>query len=77
MNSLNPETAQAIADLITSINVNSIMHRDAEGGKKIYWLAEEFKDIIKLTEKYGIPHNNYALAVSSMKEDMFANATLI
>ena len=76
MNNLNPETAQAIANLITSINVNSIMHRDAEDGKKIYWLAEEFKDIIKLTEKYGIPHNSYAQAVRCMKEDMFANATL-
>ena len=76
MNKLNPETAQAIANLITSINVNSAMHRDAADDKKGFWLAEEFKDIIELTEKYGIPHNNYALAVRCMNEDMFANATL-
>ena len=73
---LHPESAQAIANLITSINVNSTMHRDAEDDKKAYWLAEEFKDIIKLTEEYGIPHNSYAQAIRCMKEDMFANASL-
>ena len=74
-NKVHPETAKAIANLITSINVNNIM-RDSDVDNQTYWLAEEFKDIIQLTEEYGIPHNNYALAVACMAEERFANAKL-
>jgi hypothetical protein len=76
MTKLNPKTAQAIANLITSINAYNIMRESADGDNATYWLAQEFQDIIKLKEKYGIPHHHYALAVSCMKNDRFANAKL-
>ena len=74
---LHPETAQEIANLITSIACADIMYRD-EGNtrKRLYWMAKEFKAVIKLTEEYGIPHKYYNHAVESMKKDMYANATL-
>ena len=74
-NKVHPETAKSIANLITSINVNNIM-RESDGKNSTYWLAQEFKNIIRLTEEYGIPHNNYAVAVACMTEERFANAKL-
>lgn len=84
-NKVHPETAQAIANLINSINVSKIwlahcMQQGPNGvvnRNAIYWQAQEFKDIIRLTEEYGIPHTCYALAVSCMAEEKYANAKLI
>ena len=79
-NKVHPETAQAIANLINSINANKIMQERVHGvvnRNATYWQAQEFKDIIRLTEEYGIPHNCYALAVSCMAEEKYANAKLI
>ena len=75
-NKVHPETAQAIANLIASINVSNLMREGSSGNNSTYWLAQEFKDIIRPTEEYGIPHNNYALAVSCRAEERFANAKL-
>ena len=72
---LHPETAQEIANLITEIDCAVIMYRD-EPNNRSYWLASEFKAVIKLTEEYGIPHNGYEQAKGCMKQDMYANATL-
>jgi hypothetical protein len=74
---LHPETAQEIANLITSIACADIMYKN-EGNtrKRLYWMAKEFKAVIKLTEDYGIPHNNYDHAIRCMKQVMYANATL-
>ena len=71
---LHPETAQAIANLINQIDVAEIMARDEDTS---YWMAKEFKAIIRLTEDYGIPHTSYDHAVRCMKMDMYANATLL
>ena len=71
---LHPETAQAIATLINQIDVAVIMARDEDTS---YWMAKEFKAIIRLTEDYGIPHTSYDHAVRCMKMDMYANATLL
>ena len=74
---LHPETAEAIASLICSIDVARIMHLTPENSRhRAYWMAEEYKEIIKLTEEYGIPHNRYNTAIEGMKKDLFANATL-
>ena len=74
---LNTETAQAIANLICSIDVARIMQRNpAHSSDRTYWMADEYKEIIKLTEEYGIPHNLYNTAIDGMKKDLFANATL-
>ena len=78
-NKVHPETAQAIANLINSINANKIMQERVHGvvnRNATYWQAQEFKDIIRLTEEYGIPHTCYALAVSCMAEERYANAKL-
>ena len=72
---LHPETAKEIANLITAIDVAKIMQRDRPDDA-LYWMADGYKAIIELTEKYGIPHNLYDLAVGAMKDDLFANATL-
>ena len=71
---LHPETAQAIATLINQIDVSVIMARDEDTS---YWMAKEFKAIIRLTEDYGIPHTSYDHAIRCMKMDMYANATLL
>jgi len=71
---LHPETAQAIATLINQIDVAVIMARDEDTS---YWMAKEFKAIIRLTEDYGIPHTSYDHAIRCMKMDMYANATLL
>tara|TARA_B110000902_G_C14234501_1_gene560133 strand:+ start:959 stop:1189 length:231 start_codon:yes stop_codon:yes gene_type:complete len=73
---LHPETAQAIATLITSIDVARIMKRDCGFKKEAYWMADEYRAIIQLVEEYGIPHNCYDIAIKGMKKDLFANATL-
>jgi hypothetical protein len=74
---LHPETAEAIAGLILKIDVARIMQRNpAYSSDRIYWMADEYKEIIKLTEEYGIPHNLYDTAIEGMKKDLFANATL-
>ena len=72
---LHPETAKEIANLITAIDVAKIMQRDRPDDA-LYWMADGYKAIIELTEKYGIPHNLYSLAIKTMKDDLFANATL-
>ena len=75
---LHPETAQAIASLITAIDSAGIMYTgECDTATYTYYLAKEFKAIIELTENYGIPHVGYAQAVESMKKDMYANASLI
>ena len=51
-NKVHPETAQAIANLIASINVSNLMREGSSGNNSTYWLAQEFKDIIRLTEEY-------------------------
>ncbi len=74
-----PKTAQEIANLINSINANKIMQQGPNGvvnRNATYWLAQEFKDIIRLKEEYGIPHTCYDFAVSCMAEKRFANAKL-
>ena len=74
---LHPETAQAIATLINQIDVAVLMHAKTNDTYKCcYWMSEEFKAIITLTEDYGIPHTTYDLAVESMEKDMYANASL-
>ena len=72
---LHPETAQEIADLITAIDCAVLMYRD-DPKNRSYWLAKEFKAVIKLTEEYGIPHNGYDQAIRCMEQDMYANASL-
>tara|TARA_R110002110_G_scaffold101406_1_gene257616 strand:- start:45 stop:293 length:249 start_codon:yes stop_codon:yes gene_type:complete len=75
---LHPETAQAIANLITAIDSAGIMYAgECDTATYNYYLAKEFKAIIKLTENYGIPHVGYAQAVESMEKDRYANASLI
>ena len=80
-NKVHPETAKAIANLINSIDVNKFMQEGPNGWdvnrNATYWQAQQFKDIIRLTEEYGIPHTCYALAVSCMAEEKYANAKLI
>jgi hypothetical protein len=74
---LHPETAQAIAALINTIDASVIMYTDeCDTATYTYYLAKEFKAIIELTENYGIPHTTYDLAVKGMKMDMYANASL-
>ena len=74
---LHPETAQEIATLINQIDVAVLMRKAYFSTDKCsYWMAEEFKAIITLTEEYGIPHVNYDHAVASMKIGQYANATL-
>tara|TARA_R110002153_G_scaffold62892_1_gene168970 strand:+ start:328 stop:564 length:237 start_codon:yes stop_codon:yes gene_type:complete len=74
---LHPETAQAIASLINTIDASAVMcTRENDTDKGCYWLASEFKAIITLTEDYGIPHSGYAQAVKGMQMDMYANASL-
>ena len=74
---LHPETAQAIAALINTIDASVVMYtRENDTDKGCYWMANEFKAIITLTEEYGIPHTGYARAVKGMKMDMYASATL-
>tara|TARA_R110002124_G_scaffold228033_1_gene393428 strand:+ start:314 stop:547 length:234 start_codon:yes stop_codon:yes gene_type:complete len=74
---LHPETAQAIAELINTIDVAVLIRAGTNDTDKCcYWMSEEFKAIITLTEDYGIPHSTYDLAVESMKKDMYANASL-
>ena len=74
---LHPETAQAIAALINTIDASVVMYtRENDTDTGCYWMANEFKAIITLTEDYGIPHTRYDLAVKGMKMDMYANASL-
>jgi len=74
---LHPETAQEIATLITGIDVAGIMYRGSPKNHQLaYWMAKEFKAIIKLTEEYGIPHGSYDTAKRCMEQDMYANAKL-
>ena len=74
---LHPETAQAIASLINTIDAAVIMYsEDCDTATFTYYMAKEFKAIITLTEEYGIPHVGYAQAVKAMKIDMYANASL-
>ena len=75
---LHPETAQAIATLINTIDAAGIMYTgDCDTATFSYYMAKEFKAIITLTEDYGIPHTSYDHAVRCMKMDMYANATLL
>jgi len=74
---LHPETGQAIATLINTIDASVIMYTgECDTATFCYYMANEFKAIITLTEEYGIPHTGYAQAVKGMKMDMYANATL-
>ena len=74
---LHPETAQAIASLINDIDSAGIMYTgECDITTYTYYLAKEFKAIIKLTENYGIPHVGYVQAIECMKRDMYANASL-
>ena len=74
---LHPETGQAIASLINTIDASVIMYTgENDINKCCYYMANEFKAIITLTEEYGIPHTGYAQAVKVMKMDMYANASL-
>ena len=74
---LHPETAKAIATLINDIDSANLMYTgECDTATFTYYLAKEFKAIIKLSEEYGIPHVGYTQAVRCMKEDMYANATL-
>ena len=75
---IKPETAQDIASLINEIDVAVLIRSNNENNtdKCGYWMAKEFKAIIKLTEDYGIPHASYDQAIRCMQKDMYANASL-
>ncbi len=74
---LHPETAEAIATLINRLDVKEMMYQQAgNGDERIYWQASKMKVIIELTEKYGIPHPCYDIAIETMKKEIYANATL-
>ena len=75
---LHPETAQAIANLINRIDVAKLQRkRQSDPDRVSYYMAEEFKAIIELTEEYGIPHVNYEHSVDCMKIGQYANAKLL
>jgi len=74
---LHPETAEAIATLINSLDCNEMMYQQADNVDEcIYWQASKMKAIIELTEEYGIPHCSYDIAIEKMKNEIYANATL-
>ena len=74
---LHPETAQAIANLINTIDVAVLIRAETNDlFKSLYWMSEEFKAIITLKEDYGIPHGGYDQAIQCMKKAMYANASL-
>jgi uncharacterized membrane protein YukC len=75
MTKLNPETAQQIADVFTSVRVNNLMSKSDESNAA-YWMACEYQKIIDLAENFGIFLPSYDLAVESLKKPIFKNATL-
>ena len=76
MTILDIETGQEIARLLSSIGAAQIMYNGNCQRKQCYWLASEYRAIVELKEKYGIPHSGYELAKEGLKKDFIANASL-
>ena len=75
MTKLNPETAQQIADLFTSVTVSRLMAND-DAKNAAYWMASEYKTIIELADTFGIFLPAYDLAVSNLEKPVFKDAIL-
>jgi len=75
---LHQETGQAIANLITQIDVSKLMHSESieDHGNNCYWMRNKFEAMVALTEEYGIPHVCYDIAVRELKLDLYKNAKL-
>ena len=75
---LHQETGQAIANLITQIDVSKLMHSEStkDHGNNCYWMRSKFEAMVALKEEYGIPHVCYDIAVRELKLDMYKNAKL-
>ena len=76
MTILDTETGQDIARLLTSIGAAQIMYYGNCHLNKCYWLASEYRAVVELKEKYGIPHYCYETAKEGLKKDFIANASL-
>jgi len=75
MSKLNPETAEKIADVFTSIRVFNLMAKSDESNAA-YWMAGEYQKMIELADNFGIFLPSYDLAVESLQKPVFKNATL-
>jgi hypothetical protein len=71
---LHPETAQQIADLFTGITVSKMMANDSDS--VAFWMADEYRKIIKLADKFGIILPTYDLARENLEKPHFKNAVL-
>ena len=76
MKILDNETGAAIAQLIHNIGAARIMYQGESHQKKCFWLAKEYRAIVELKEKYGIPHCCYESAKRGLQKDYIANASL-
>ena len=76
MTILDTETGQQIAHLLSSIGAAKIMYEGNCHRKQCYWLAKEYRAIVELKEKYGIPHVCYKTAKEGLQKDYIANASL-
>jgi len=76
MTILDTETGQQIARLLNSIGAAKIMYDGNCHRKQCYWLASEYRAIVELKEKYGIPHACYQSAKDGLELDCIANASL-
>lgn len=74
MTKLHPETAQQIAHLFTGITVSKMMAND--GDNVAFWMADEYRKIIKLADTFGIILPSCDLARENLEKPHFKNAVL-
>ena len=76
MTILDIETGQQIARLLSLIGAAKIMYEGESHQNQCFWLAKEYRAIVELKEKYGIPHACYESAKEGLKKDYIFNALL-
>ena len=73
---LHPETTAGIASIINRMNVCQMMADDSKGTDAFYWMAEEYRAVVKMFDKFGIELAYYNHAKENLKKEYYRDAFL-
>lgn len=73
---LHQETTAGISSLINRMNVCQMMADDSSGTNTFYWMAEEYRAIVKMFDQFGIELACYNHAKENLEREYYRDAFL-
>lgn len=73
---LHPETTAGIASIINRMNVCQMMAEGSSGTNNFYWMAEEYRAMVKMYDQFGIELACYTQAKENLEKEYYRDAFL-